>query len=125
MPCLKNAARLITPARSLPVPLTALILCATLAGCGNPDSQPASTAQTDKLCAAIRDAGYTRKCSANQRERTVAIVGNTDDDQAARDLCAAIAGSTKLLNAGLTGQWQLQIYSPYRDDKPLTACFLY
>lgn len=108
-------------ARSLLTPFAAFALCATLAACSKPDSQPAATAQTDKLCAAIKDAGYAKKCSANPRDRTVGIVVDTSDDQAARERCASIA-SSKPMAAGLGGQWQLQVYSPYRDDKPLAEC---
>lgn len=116
-------------ARSLLMAVTAqsscaaLALCAALVACGKPDShQPAATTQTDRLCAAIKDGGYTKKCLANPRDHTVGIVADTSDDQAARELCARVAGSSKRLAAGLSDQWKLQVYSPYRDDKPLAEC---
>lgn len=115
----KSSARC---ARSLLTPFAAFALCATLAACGKPDSQPAATAQTDKLCAAIKDAGYAKKCSANPRDRTVGIAVDTSDDQAARERCASVASSIKPLSNGLGSHWQLQVYSPYRDDKPLAEC---
>jgi hypothetical protein len=119
MTALKNAAR---RARMLLMPFAAFSLCAALAACGKPDDLPAVAAQTDSLCKAIKDGGYTRQCSADPLDRTVGIVGNTDDDQAARELCAATANRMKPLGVGLPGQWKLQVFSPYRDDKPLAAC---
>jgi len=124
MPDLKNAARRLAAARSLLMPCAALAWCAMLAACGKPDNLPAVSAQTDRLCAAIKDGGYTGRCSANQPDRTLIIVGNTDDDEAARNLCAAIANRMKPLSAGLPGRWKLQVFSPYRDDKALAACVL-
>ena len=123
MPDPENTARRLTPARALLMPFTALALCAALAACGKPDDLPAATAQTDRLCAAIKDAGYTRQCSSNPHDRTVGIVVDTSDDQAARELCARVS-SSKPMAAGLAGQWKLQVFSPYRDDKPLATCFL-
>lgn len=122
MPDLENASGRLAPAKSLFILFAAFACCATLAGCGKPDTPAATAAGADKLCAAIKDAGYTQKCSANPLDGTVGIVAGTDDDEAARKLCAAIAGRMKPLGAGVTGQRKLQIYSPYRDDKPLATC---
>lgn len=122
MPDLENACGQSAPARSLRILLAAFACCATLAGCGKPDTPAATAAGTDKLCAAIKDAGFTQKCSANPLDGTAGIVAGTDDDEAARNLCAAIAGRMKPLGAGLAGQRKLQIFSPYRDDKPLASC---
>jgi hypothetical protein len=119
---LKNIACRSIPAVPRLMPVAALWLCAALAACGKPDELPAIAAQTGSLCKAIKDGGYTRQCSANQTDSTVGIVGNTDDDQAARELCAAIANRMKPMGVGLPGQWKLQVFSPYRDDKPLAAC---
>jgi hypothetical protein len=58
------------------------------------------------------------------RSYNVGIVIDTNDE-AARNLCAEIADKIKTLTAGLTDQWKLQIFSPYRDDKPLAACYLH
>jgi hypothetical protein len=122
MPDLENAYGRLAPAKPLLILFAAFACCATLAGCGKPDTPATTAAGADKLCAAIKDSGYTQKCSANPLDGTVGIVAGTDDDEAARNLCAAIAGKMKPLNAGLTGQGKLQIFSPYRDDKPLAAC---
>ncbi len=97
----------------------ALALTAALAGCGNADTAAAD--ETNKLCAAIKDTGHAQPCSVNPRDRTVNLVIDTNDE-AARNLCAAIAN--KIKPTELSGQWKLQIYSPYRDDKPLVFCSL-
>ena len=122
MPDPANASGRLAPAQSLLILLAAFACCTTLAGCGKPDTPAATAAGTDKLCAAIKDAGFAQKCSANPLDGTVGIVAGTDDDEAARKLCAAIAGRMKPPGAGLAGQHKLQIFSPYRDDKPLAAC---
>lgn len=122
IPWLEHAPGCLAPAKSLFILLAAFACCATLAGCGKPDTPAATTAGADKLCAAIKDAGFTQKCSANPLDGTVGIVAGTDDDEAARNLCAVIAGKLKPLDAGVAGQRKLQIYSPYRDDKPLASC---
>ena len=119
---LTNVCGRLAPAKSLFILLAAFVCCTTLPGCGKPDTPAATAAGTDKLCAAIKDAGYTQKCSANPLDATVGIVAGTDDDEAARKLCAAIANRMKPLGTGLPGQWKLQIFSPYRDDKSLAAC---
>jgi hypothetical protein len=97
----------------------ALALITALAGCGNADTVAAD--ETNKLCAAIKDTGHAQPCSVNPRDHTVNLVIDTSDE-AARNLCAAIAD--KIKPTELSGQWKLQIYSPYRDDKPLGYCSL-
>jgi len=111
----KNAALLIA----------ALILSATLAACGKTENQTSASDVPNKLCAAIRDTGLTKQCLVNSLDSTLAIVAETDDDQKARMLCADIAQRMKLESSGLSDQWKLQIFSPYRDDKPLAACYLH
>ena len=102
----------------------AITLCAYLSGCGQSDTAPAASAETNKLCGAIQDTGLTKHCAVDNRNSTVGIVIDTNDE-AARNLCVDIANKVKPLTAGLTGQWQLQIFSPYRDDKPLAYCVLH
>ncbi len=101
-----------------------LALSAMLAGCGKPDTQPVAADETNKLCGAITDTGLTKQCSVNKRDSTVNIVIDTNDE-AARNLCVDIASKTKPLTSDLTGQWKLQIFSPYRDDKPLSYCAIH
>lgn len=100
-----------------------LALSATLAGCGQSGTPPASFEVTNKLCGAIQDTGLTKHCVVDNRNSTVGIVIDTNDE-AARNLCVDIANRIKPLTADLSGQWKLQIFSPYRDDKPLAYCVL-
>lgn len=110
---LKNTAKL----------LAALAMSAMLAGCGKSDTPPSTSSETDKLCGAIQDTGLAKQCVVNNRNNTVGIVIDTNDE-AARNLCVDIASKMKPLTANFTGQWKLQIFSPYRDDKPLSYCTL-
>ncbi|MGA9666831.1 MAG: hypothetical protein WBQ69_10335 [Gallionella sp.] len=103
----------------------ALIVAATLAGCGKSATGAASANAKDNLCKAALGTGLTKKCSFNDLGSTVGIVIDTDDDQKARTLCADIAGKMRPATAGLSDKWKLQVFSPYRDDKPLAACYLH
>ena len=100
-----------------------LILAAMLAGCGKSGTDAATAIETDSLCKAALSTGVAKQCSVNNLDSTVGIVVDTDDEKA-RTLCADIAGKMKPATAGLSDKWKLQIFSPYRDDKPLAACFL-
>jgi hypothetical protein len=102
----------------------ALALSATLTSCGKSGTQPVATDETNKLCGAIKDTGLTKQCSVSNLASTVGIVIDTNDE-AARNLCVDIANKIKPLTADLTGNWKLQIFSPYRDDKPLAYCVLH
>jgi hypothetical protein len=101
---------------------TGCILTAVLVGCGNSGTQPATT---NKLCAAIRETGLARQCLINKPSGTIGIVADTEDDQAARTICADIENRIRPLTSGLAGSWELQVFSPYREDKPLAHCTLH
>jgi hypothetical protein len=113
-----------TPAKSLVILFAAIALSTALAGCGKSDTAPVASAETNKLCGAIQDTGLTKHCAVDNRNSTVGIVIDTNDE-AARNLCVDIANKIKPLTADLSGQWKLQIFSPYRDDKPLAYCTLH
>jgi hypothetical protein len=100
------------------------VLPAMLGGCGKSDIPLSASAETNKLCGAIQGTGLTRQCVVSDRNNTVGIVIDTNDE-AARNLCVDIANKMKPLTADLSGQWKLQIFSPYRDDKPLAYCTLH
>jgi hypothetical protein len=117
------ASRWLTPAKSLVILFAALALSAALSGCGKSGTPPAAADETNKLCGAIIDTGLTKQCVVSNRNNTVGVVIDTNDE-AARSLCVDIANKMKPLTADLTGQWKLQIFSPYRDDKPLAYCVL-
>jgi hypothetical protein len=113
MTCLDTSARI----------SVMFILAVMLAGCGKSGTDAATAVETDRLCKAVLSTGVAKQCSVNHLDSTVAIVIDTDDEKA-RTLCADIAGKIKPASAGLSDKWKLQIFSPYRDDKPLAACFL-
>ena len=102
-----------------------LTLSVTFAGCGKSDAPPPVSAdKTDKLCAAIKDTGLTQRCIVSNSDRTIGITFDSNDDEKARRLCMEIAKRVKPLTADFPAQWQLQVISRYRDDKPLNYCFL-
>jgi hypothetical protein len=102
----------------------ALALSAALSGCGKSDTPTVALDVTNKLCRAIQDTGLTKNCVVDNRNNTVGIVIDTNDE-AARNLCVDIANKMKPLTADLSGLWKMQIFSPYRDDKPLAYCVLH
>jgi hypothetical protein len=101
-----------------------LVLPATLLGCGKHDTQSGTAQEAGQLCAALKDAGFTGKCTANSVNNTLGIAIDTDDVKAIY-LCPDIANRIKPSAMKLAGQWKLQILSPYRDDKPLGDCVLH
>lgn len=103
-----------------------LALTSTFTGCGKSNTPPPVAAdKTDKLCAAIKDTGLTKRCIVSNSDSTIGITFDSNNDEMARRLCLTIADRMKPLTADFPGQWQLQIFSPYRDDKPLNYCFLH
>ena len=79
----------------------------------------------DKLCAAIKSNSAAIKCSVQNRGRTVDVTIDThDEDEVVRKSCVVLADKTKQFAANFSGQWKLQIFTPYRDDKPIATCVL-
>jgi len=112
--------------------LVILALYLTLAGCGNSDKpQESASAKSGAaedvpgLCSSIVGGGLAKQCTVNSREGLVGVMIDSFDDEVARNVCADIAGKTTQLTAHLSGQWKLQVFSPYRSDKPLATCLLH
>jgi uncharacterized lipoprotein YehR (DUF1307 family) len=113
--------------------LVILALLLTITGCGNSsDSKQESKPEklgaaddTSKLCSSIKDYGLAKQCSVNSRYSTVDVTIDSYDDEVARNICASIAEKTAQLTAHFAGPWKLQIFSPYRSDKPMTNCLLH
>ena len=101
-----------------------LVFPAALPGCGKHDTQTGAAQGTGQLCAALKDAGFSGKCTVNSFNNTLGIVIDTDDVKAIY-LCPDIANRIKPSAMELPGRWKLQILSPYRDDKPLGYCVLH
>ena len=101
--------------------LLSTMLALLIASCsGSPhESAKAETA----LCTAIMDTNLARQCTATGS--TAAVIIESDDDEVARETCAKITTKIAPLTAKLSGNWQLQIFSPYRDDKQTAACPLH
>lgn len=109
-----------------------LALCLPLAGCGDSDKQQEPTSGKSGaeyvisgICSSITSAGLAKQCAVNSRESLVEVTVDSFDDEAARNICADIADKTIQLTTHLSGQWKLQVFSPYRGDKPLAACSLH
>lgn len=104
------------------------ILALTSTGCGNSETQqtPGKTADdTSKLCPAIAAAGLAKQCRVDTGYGSVDVVVDSFDDEVARNACAHIADKLSPLTAQLSGPWKLQIFSPYRSDKPTATCVLH
>lgn len=112
--------------------LLILALPLPLAGCGDPDKpqepasgKPGAADDTPSLCSSIERAGLAIKCAVNGRDSLVDVTIDSFDDEVARNICADIADKTTQLTAPLSGQWKLQVFSPYRSDKPMATCSLH
>lgn len=109
--------------------LVIFALLMLFAGCGKSGKQqgPAtgvSGAAMDipGLCSSIEGTGLAKQCTVNSQDNEVSVTIDSFDDEVARNNCADIAGKTTQLTARLSGQWKLQVFSPYRSDKPLATC---
>lgn len=69
------------------------------------------------------DTNLARQCKVGNS--TAVVVIENDDDEAGREACAKIASSIARVSAKLSGNWQLQIFSPYRSDKQIASCALH
>lgn len=112
--------------------IVALLLLLPLAGCGNSERQNGSASgkhslanDMPDLCSSILGAGLAKQCAVNSRDNLVEITIDSFDDEVARNMCAGIVDKTAHLTAHLPGQWKLQVFSPYRSDKPMAVCFLH
>jgi hypothetical protein len=112
--------------------LVILSLFLQLAGCDSSGNQkratpvePGAANDTYGLCAAIEGDGLAKQCAFNSRDNVVDITIESFDDEVARNICSDIVNKTAHLTADLPGQWQLQVFSPYRSDKPITSCRLH
>ena len=101
--------------------LPTAMLALSIAGCGG---QPHESAKAETaLCTAIMDTNLARQCTA--AGSTAAVIIESDDDEAARETCAKIASKITAVSARLTGNWRLEIFSPYRSDKETATCPLH
>jgi hypothetical protein len=117
--------------------LVTIALLLTITGCGNSDSQqestpgkPGATNDTSKLCSSIEGMGLNgqviaKQCSVNSRDSTVDAIIDSNDEEVARNICADIADKLTQLTAHFSVPWKLQIFSPYRSDKPMATCLLH
>jgi hypothetical protein len=117
--------------------LVTLALLLASSGCGKSVSQqesapgkPGAADDTSQLCSSIEGLGpdghgLAKQCSVNSRNSTVGVVVDSNDDEVARNICAGIADKMAQLTAHFSGSWKLQIFSPYRSDKPMATCVLH
>lgn len=97
-----------------------------IGGCGKSVQPKAAAADdTSRLCSSIVSTGLTKQCAAYTSDSTVHITIDSFDDEAGRNACADVANRMAKLTADFSGKWMLQVYSPYRSDKPLATCPLY
>ena len=112
--------------------LAIFTLSLTIIGCGNSDSQQgpvppkqAAADDTSRLCSSIEDTGLIKQCTVNSRDHTVHVTIDSFDDDAARNACADITNKMGQQTAHFSGRWMLQVFSPYRSDKPMATCPLH
>jgi len=115
-----------------PLQLVILTLLLTITGCGDSDSQkqsapgmPVTADDTSQLCSSIEGVGLAKQCSVNSRYSAVDVIIDSNDDEVARNICADVAGKMTQLTARFSVPWKLQIFSPYRSDKPMATCLLH
>jgi peptidyl-tRNA hydrolase len=96
------------------------LLAITLAACS---AKPQNASDAGAICKAISDTGLARQCEAGNA--TVAVVIDSDDDEAGRETCGKISARVSHAAAKLKGSWQLEIFSPYRSDKQIASCPLH
>lgn len=102
------------------------------AGCGKSDKQqepiagvPGAEKDISGLCSSIEGTGLAKLCAVNSHDSLVSVTIDSFDDEVARNICTDISQKTTQLTAHLSRQWKLQIFSPYRSDKPIAACPLH
>lgn len=112
--------------------LVILALFLQLAGCDNSGNQqgaasvkPGAANDVYGLCAAIEGDRFAKQCAVNSRDNVVDVTIDSFDDEVARNICSDIVNKAAHLTAHLSGQWQLQVFSPYRSDKPIAVCRLH
>jgi hypothetical protein len=105
--------------------LSMLVLSLAIAGCGRSQQGAPRQVDTSGLCPAIQRTGLAAQCEVSVFDSTVHVMIDKDDDEVARNVCAGIAGRIVQQTARLPAQWKLQVYSPYRSDKPLATCPLH
>lgn len=109
--------------------LSMFVLCLAIAGCGRSQQGAPRSVQTaddtSGLCPAIQRTGLVAECAVNGSDSTIHVMIVNDDDEAARNVCAEVVNRIAQQTSHLTAQWMLQVYSPYRNDKPLAACPLH
>jgi hypothetical protein len=106
--------------------LAIFTLLLMIAGCGKSGSLNGAAADdTSRLCSSITGAGLAKQCAAYTSDGTIHITIDSFDDDAARNVCADVANRMASLTAHFSGKWMLQVFSPYRSDKPLATCPLY
>jgi hypothetical protein len=111
--------------------LLTVALLLPFGGCGNSDKQQeavsgkAGTAKdTPEICSSIMVAGLVKGCAVNNHDTAIDVTIDSMDDEVARNICTKIVDMTTRLSVHLAGQWKLRVFSPYRRDKELAACFL-
>jgi hypothetical protein len=112
--------------------LVILALHLLIAGCGDSDKQRGlnsgksdTTNDMSGLCTAIADTGLVGRCSVNSRDSVVEVTIDSFDDEVARNTCADIVYKTTRLTTHMPAMWKLQVFSPYRSDKPMATCPLH
>ncbi|MGB8516969.1 MAG: hypothetical protein WCD45_03680 [Gallionella sp.] len=109
------------------VPIFLLVLL--FAGCGETDKHQAAVPQQTVddaagLCEILGSNALAKMCRVNPNSNSVDVMIDSSDEQAGRNTCDLIAGKLKPITAEFKASWKLQIFSVYRDDKPLASCDL-
>lgn len=106
-----------------------ILLALGSSGCDSPDrphQKPPMTAdEAAQLCVAISNMELANQCRINAHDATIDVMMDSSDDEVARKTCADMADKLMSITSHFTDVWQLQIFSPYRNDKALASCRLH
>lgn len=76
-----------------------------------------------RLCAAMEATKLTTQCSVSGWNRTVDVTIDTRGSEA-RKICEGTAQLMVKMKSNFTGDWKLQIFSPYSGQRPIATCRL-
>lgn len=116
--------------KPIPKILGSLALLLALAACDQPGQHPNPNAgnavdETTNLCDILNSNGLTRLCRSDAAQHSVDVMIESSDEQVGRETCDTLSGKLKPITTEFKADWKLQIYSVYRDDKPLAICALH
>ena len=100
-----------------------------LASCGDPTEpekkNPAQQMVEDanRLCSELTATGTTTQCAVKGQGMTVDVRIDTNGPEALK-ICTGVVESTAMKIGSFRGRWQLRIFSPFSEERPIATCVL-